>query len=165
MKKNLLILGLIFSVAINAAVLIKIGHHWLGKEKEGRYHREGKHSSMSYLHKELSLSEKQTGQMNALKERFRSNARPVRAVLRTKRKQLVQLLMASEPDRSKIDAVISEINLLQGELQKRVVDHLLAQKEILTAEQQQKFLFIIRDRLMEEESHHETNRLSIMGEK
>ena len=164
MKKNLLILGLVFSVAINAAVLTKIGHHWLGKDKGEKHHCEGKHSSMSYLHKELALSEKQTGQINVLKERFRSNAKPVRAALRTKRKQLVQLLMASEPDRSKIDAVISEINSLQGELQKRVVDHLLAQKEILTAEQQEKFLFIIRDRLMEEEGHHETNRISIMDE-
>ena len=72
--------------------------------------------------------------------------------------------MASEPDRPKIAAVRSEIDSLQAELQKQVIDHLLTEKKILTEEQQQKFFSIIRERLIEEEGHHQTNGFIPMGE-
>ncbi len=162
MKKKLLILGIVLLTVVNISALAMIGYNRLCPLRGG--HRENGHVGQDFLHRELALSEAQAAQMNVLKETFQSNIEPIRVALRTRREQLVQLLMAPEPDRLKIDAVRSEIDSLQAELQKQVINQLLAEKKILTEEQQQKFFSIIRERLVEEESHHQTNGFVPMGE-
>ena len=162
MKKKFLIWGIVLLIVVNISALATIGYNRLCPHREGC--RENGHARQDFLHRELALSEAQAAQMKVLKETFQSNIKPIRAALRTIREQFVQLLMATKPDRPKIDAVRSEIDSLQAELQKQVIDHLLAEKKILTEEQQQKFFSIIRERLIEEEGHHQTNRFIPMGE-
>ena len=158
MKKNLLILGLIFSVAINAAVLTKIGHHWLGKDKEERYH-----PSMSYLYKELALSESQLKKMELFRKSLESRMKGIKKELREKRVDLVDLLTESEPDRKKINEKLIEIESLQGNLQRLIIEHLLKQKTVLDPEQQKMFFSLIEKRFYREAGHHNDGGFSAVG--
>lgn len=157
MKKKLLIWGIVLLTIVNIAALGTIAYHSLCYYRER--HHENRHTQRDFLHRELTLSDTQAEQMKVLKESFHSNANPIRAALRTKREQLLQLLTAAEPDRVRIGDVETEIDSLQAELQKIVIDHLLSQKEILTPKQQSKFFSIIRERLIMEDAHHEQNGL------
>ena len=137
MKKKLLIWVIGLLSIVNIAALATIGYHRLCYYKER--HHEIRHTQRDFLHRELTLSDTQAEQIKILKESFHSNANPIRASLRTKREQLLQLLTAAESDRAKINIVQSEIDSLQAELQKLVIDHLLDERKILTIEQQSKF--------------------------
>lgn len=161
MKKTWVIWILGILIAVNIAALVTIGYHRFCRY--GERHHENRHAQQDFLHGELSLSDDQAEQMKRLKEALISNMKPIRAALRAKREQLVQLLMATEPDHSKIDVLVSEIDSLQSKLQKQVIDHLLQQKQILTDQQQEKFFSVIKDWLLEEESHHQENGFSPRG--
>jgi Spy/CpxP family protein refolding chaperone len=163
MKKRLLILGLTFSVAINIGVLGSAGYSRLkicGKE---RSHQEGEHSPMSFLGKELSLSQSQAREMESLRKALELKMEEIREQLRDKRVQLVNLLMEAEADHEKINIRLNEIESLQTELQKLVIDHLLQEKKILSPEQQKKFFSIISKRLCPE-GRHQGEGLLLMPE-
>lgn len=153
MKRRLLIFGLILSVAINIGILGGVGYRWLKISGEERHHREGKHSPMSFLGKELSLSQSQAREMESLWKSLEPKMEEIRRKLREKRVQLVNLLRASEPDLEKINIQLNKIESLQTQLQKLVIDHLLQQKKILSLEQQKKFFSIISKRLCPEGRH------------
>lgn len=157
MKKKIFIWGIVLLTVVNVVALGTIAYHRFGHV--GECDHENKHDRRDFLHQELVLSDAQAEQMKVLKESFQSNTNPIRAALRIKREQLLQLLTAAKSDRAKIDSVQSEIDSLQAELQRLVIDHLLDEKKILTPEQQSRFFSIIRERLMMEESQHEQNGL------
>ncbi len=163
MKRKLLIWGIALLTVVNVAALATIGYHRLCSNRER--HHENRHAQRDFLHRELALSDTQAEQMKLLKEKFQLNVNPIRTALRTNQEQLIELLTAAAPHRSKIDSVQKEIDSLQAELQKMVIDHLLGQKEILTPEQQFKFFSIIRERLLMEEAHHGQNGLAPINER
>jgi len=163
MKKKLLILCLTFSVAINIGVLGSAGYSWLKISGEERPHQEEKHSPMSFLGKELSLSQSQAREMESLRKALEPKMEEIREELRDKRVQLVNLLMEAEADLEKINIQLNEIESLQTELQKLVIDHLLQEKKILSPEQQKKFFSIISKRLCPE-GRHQGEGLLLMPE-
>lgn len=153
MKRRLLIFGLTLSVAINIGILGSAGYRWLKISSEERHHREGEHSPMGFFGKELSLSQSQAREMESLRKALEPKMEEIREELREKRVQLVSLLMESEPDIEKINFQLNDIESLQTELQKLVIEHLLQQKKILSPEQQKKFFSIISKSLCPEGSH------------
>jgi len=163
MKRRLLIFGLTLSVAINVGVLGSAGYRWLKISCEERPHQEGEHSPMSFLGKELSLSQSQAREMESLRKALEPKMEEIREELRDKRVQLVNLLMEAEADLEKINIQLKEIESLQTELQKLVIDHLLQEKKILSPEQQKKFFSIISKRLCPE-GRHQGEGLLLMPE-
>jgi|Deesub1362B_J571_1020462.scaffolds.fasta_scaffold02161_3 Spy/CpxP family protein refolding chaperone len=149
MKRKLLILGLIFSVAINIGVLGTIGYNWLKEQN----HQEYKHSLGNFLCRELGLSESQSKEMESLRKSLEPQINKIKKELREKRAQLVNLLMESDPDQEKINISLKEIGSLQIKLQRIVIYHLLEQKKILSQEQQKKLFSIILERLCPKIKH------------
>jgi Spy/CpxP family protein refolding chaperone len=163
MKRRLLILCLTFSVAINIGVLGSVGYRWLKISGEEKPHQEGEHSPMSFLSKELSLSQSQTREMESLRKALEPKMEEIREELRDKRVQLVNLLIEAEADLEKINTRLNEIESLQTELQKLVINHLLQEKKILSPEQQKKYFSIISNRLCPE-GRHQGEGLLLMPE-
>ena len=159
MKRRLLIFGLTLSVAINIGVLGSAGYRWLKISGEEKHHREGGHAPMGFLGKELSLSQSQAREMESLRKDLEPKMEEIKVKLREKRVQLVNLLMESEPDLEKLNIQLSEIESLQTELQKLVIDHLLREKKILSPEQQKRFFSIISKRLCPEGRHQDEGLL------
>lgn len=161
MKRKLLALGLIVLTLANVAGLLTMGvrrcRDWCQMAEYGSM--DGGREPQDGLRRELGLSEEQAARFTVLREAFQTNLARIRPTLQGKREELAQLLAAPDPDRARIEAVVAEINSLQAELQKQVIQHLLDEKKVLTPAQQQKFLTIIRAKLLEEDSHHQTNRV------
>jgi Spy/CpxP family protein refolding chaperone len=102
-----------------------------------------------FIFEELSLKPQQLKEMKARAMRFRSEIDRERFAISQKRKELIALIRFDTPDVDAIDAVISEINRMQGEMQRMIVMHMLDMKADLDKEQQKKFLDLIENAMTE----------------
>jgi Spy/CpxP family protein refolding chaperone len=143
MKKNLIILFLVFLTIINVAALATIAYH--------RFHPKRPFSSegppdvhRNFIQQELGLNEEQTKEFETHFEAVRKETEPILDSLEVTRKKLMDELSGDEPDRDKLDSLAEEIGSLQAELQKKMIGHLLEGTSLLTPEQQKKFVSLFR---------------------
>lgn len=164
MRKKLLILVAILLVGFGVSLFAAKYQFW--RAEKTRHHEEGQNSCY-FLHNYLSLSESQKIRMEALDKPFRSKVNQLKVEIRQKRDELSALLLEPNPTAEIINTKLDEIAMLQVELQKVVVAHLLSIKEILTPEQQKRFFAMIikelspggmsRGEHRREEGHHGTS--------
>jgi Spy/CpxP family protein refolding chaperone len=100
-----------------------------------------------FISRYLSLSESQKKKMESLDQSFRAKLQETRTQLDEKRAELSDMLGESSPDHEKIKDKVSEIASLQAQLQRETIDHLQEVRSILTPEQEDKFLSLVRKRL------------------
>lgn len=146
MKEKLIIFLLIFSLTVNVAALITMGFLW-GKGERSRETVSRSMSESPRLGSRLSLDKRQWGKMHSMRESLMKEIKPVRDELESKREDLVNLLILEEPDRSAIDEKIVEIDALQSQIQRAVIDNLLREKGFLNPEQQKQYFDVISRRL------------------
>lgn len=134
---------LLVSLALNLSVLVTVGY---------LYHRQTgswispfgmKMAKNRFIFEELSLSPAQMEAMKARALLFRAEIDRSRLTVTGKRREIVTLMRVEPPDVAAINAVIGEINTLQGEMQRKIAAHMLEEKALLDAEQQRKFLDLI----------------------
>lgn len=134
---------LLVSLALNLSVLVTVGY---------LYHRQTgawispfgmKMAKNRFIFEELSLSPAQMEAMKARALLFRAEIDRSRLAVTEKRREIVTLMRVEPPDGAAINAVIGEINTLQGEMQRKIAAHMLEEKALLDAEQQKKFLDLI----------------------
>lgn len=142
MKKKLIIWGVVLLTAINVAALTTSAYnHWDRDDSSRREHRrEGRSSWEEWL----GLSASQSEQMKVQHEVLVEKIRPLRDVMQGKRDHFYELVMVTAPDRAAIDRVQDEMDSLQADIKRLVIDNMLAQKEILTPEQQSQFFNLIK---------------------
>jgi Spy/CpxP family protein refolding chaperone len=142
--KKWLMWGAILLTVINVASLVRIGYHrWSDGERREPYH-------VRAFERKLGLSEAQAQQMKALRDSLKVDIQPLRTQLNTRREAFYQLMMAPEPDRAAIERLQNEMDSLQVEIKRRVVEDMLAQKRILTPEQQREFFSMLKKRYSDE---------------
>jgi len=100
-----------------------------------------------FLSNYLSLSKAQEKKIETLNKSFYAKVEDIRAQLDQKRAELGELLRETSPNQERIRDKVSEIAFLQAQLQKETIDQLERIRSILTPEQQEKFLSLIRKRL------------------
>ena len=124
MKEKLIIFLLIFSLTINVAALVTMGYFWGRGEGGGEavFRRSGESPRLG---SRLSLDKVQQRKM----------------------RDLVNLLTTKDPDRIVIDQKLSEIHVLQSQIQHAVIDSLLREKEFLNPMQQKEYFDVISRRL------------------
>jgi len=148
MKKNLFIIGFIFSVTVNVAVLVSLGYFWY----KGRKVREIRSQEMPRfggpLERALALSHEQIEAIRALRKDFDPSIADLRMAIRLKRQELMMLLNEPNPDTVQINRKIAEIVSLQEKLEKLTIHHLIKMKRILTPEQMRKLHSLIEKRIM-----------------
>lgn len=106
----------------------------------------------------IDLTDEQKGQVEEIRRSFLPEVAGVRQSLRRKRLELSDLLFAEHPDMQAIEAGSMDISKLQTELEKKVIDHILQEKELLTPEQKKQFYAVIR-------SEFEGGGLGVHGER
>ena len=143
MKKKLIIWGVVLLTAINVAALTTSAYnHWDRDDSSRREdRREGRRSSWE---ERFDLSASQSEQMKVQHEVLVEKIRPLRDVMQGKRDHFYELVMVTAPDRAAIDRVQDEMDSLQADIKRLVIDNMLAQKEILTPEQQSQFFNMIK---------------------
>jgi Spy/CpxP family protein refolding chaperone len=85
--------------------------------------------------REGQLTDEQREEMKALRLEHMKATTPIQNQLRELRVKQNSLISVESPDRGQIDAVLNEINALEGQLRKIRVEQQLATREILTEEQ------------------------------
>lgn len=98
-----------------------------------------------FLFEELSLKPEQAKAMRDKAIPFREEIDRKRHEIAGKRKELIGNMRADNPDVKAISSVISEINRMQGEIQRKIAVHILEEKALLDKPQQKKFLDLIEN--------------------
>ena len=98
------------------------------------------------LHRELRVTEEQRARIEPRLQEFQAAVGELCEQTNTMRSEVIDLIAAEEPDVEAIRAKQDEILATKRRIQRLVVDHLLAEKEVLTPEQQQQLFAMLRDR-------------------
>jgi len=143
MRKNFILLAIIFSVVLNIGFigtycLQKVGLHPL-KSVYTNHKR--------FLYKELNLSPEQLAAFEPGRDRFHTFLSLQGKKIQAVQIKLISLLAENAPDRKAIDDKQKKIQALQRQMQARVIDHFLAESRILTPEQRKKFFALIKGRI------------------
>ena len=96
-----------------------------------------------YLDLIPDLTDEQRALVQEIRHTFLPQVGQIRESLRRERAELAGLLFANPPDRKRIHAVARQILLHQSDLENRVIEHILEERELLTSSQQRKFYEII----------------------
>ena len=147
MRNKWLVLALVLSVAINVGVFGSVGYRLVRGNPPAACIEESSGSALESLEAEIGLSPEQTRAFAALRNSFEPRIRSLRDGLMEKRTRLVEAINPPEASFEGLLPYVEEIEVLQAELQKLVVDQMLKEKALLTGEQQKKFLSMISTRL------------------
>ncbi len=146
-KKTRLYL-IVASVALNVAfVAMWIAHAASPEahpEETGR--QETQHTIWCPLHRELGATREQWAQIEPRLREFQDAVRELCQGVNAKRLEVIDLIAAEAPDTEAIRASQDEILATKRRIQDLVAKHLLAEKRILTPEQQQQLFEMLRDR-------------------
>ena len=146
-KKTKLYL-IVTSVALNGAFVATwiaqatVSHAHPDKSRE---HRTG-HTIWCPLHRELGVTGEQWAQIEPRLRKFQAAVRELRQEVNAKRLEVIDVIAAEEPDPEAIRARQDEILATKRSIQDLVANRLLAEKRILTPEQQQRLFEMLRDR-------------------
>lgn len=135
-KQNLLITLGAAAVALAVAVPAAMSHGPRGGDDGER--RGG--PPIAHLKEKLGLNDQQVAKLEALKDDQGDDAQSLREQIRTKRDELHALLLAPTLDKAKLSAASREINALEGQLQDRRLEFLIAARGVLTPEQFKTFV-------------------------
>lgn len=153
MKKKFIILGILLLIAINISALATIGYRW--KCRHGNQSC-GACAPGEYMCQKLSLTDAQKQNVEACRKAFNEGIDQKREILTHKRNELVELISQPNPRTGKIDSLLVEIGAAQTELEKVVVNHILKEKGLLSPQQQEEFLEMIKGCLLPEEKCEKT---------
>ena len=92
----------------------------------------------------IDLTEEQKRQVEQIRKDFLPQVAGTRQALRQERLELNDLLFAEHPDMKAIEDKSRDIAKLQSELESKVIDHILQEKELLSPEQKIRFHEVIR---------------------
>ena len=98
------------------------------------------------LHRELSTSESQRQEMEPRQAVYLKTTRTLCRRAQDMRGELIDLIAAPLPDADALAAKQDSILEIQRQMQALVVEHLLREKQVLTAEQQRKLFAMMRQR-------------------
>lgn len=98
------------------------------------------------LHRKLNVTPEQWRKIEPRLKQFQTAVGELARHVDHTRSEVIDLLAAPEPDETAIRAKQDEVLATKRKMQGLVVAHLLAEKEILTARQQQQLFQMLRDR-------------------
>lgn len=150
MKTKTLKLILLVSVVFNFTIIAAAGYFFFRdsfcavKDRPAVSDRAEKRSAA--LAEKLDLTPEQRAAMKEADASFRKEVGAARAELVKKRGHLLSLIKAEKADKAAIDAALGEIAALQGEIEAAAVEHMLAEKAILTPQQREEYLRLLEKR-------------------
>jgi len=141
--KNIKTLAILFSVVLNIVFIGSYFYH--SSDLLPLADRQANHDHR--LYEKLDLGRDQLGRFEPLRDTFHVFINEQGRKIKAKQLELVGLLVKEKPDRRAIDAKQEEIQVLQRQMQAKVIDHLLEESSIFTPEQRQKFFALIKGRI------------------
>jgi hypothetical protein len=134
MRRYLPTLGIVFSVALNLAFLGSFAYRTFAQPT-------------GYAYEEVQLSPDQRAYMVAGRDRFIETINTIGNSIVGLQVQLIDAIAADPLDRSAVDATVGQIHDRQQAMQRTVVEHLIADKSILTSDQRKAFFEVLKRRI------------------
>ena len=145
MWKRIAPLLVVFSVALNVA----FGGVWglqVIRSQWSAAHVEEQDGIWCPLHRDLNVTPEQWRQIEPRMANFRRDSQALCKDINRLRAELIDLIAARTPDRQAIAGKQGEIRAGQHRMQQLVIGQLLAEKEVLTADQQKQLFEMLRQR-------------------
>jgi Spy/CpxP family protein refolding chaperone len=150
MRNKTLILVLIFSVAVNVAVLAGFGFQYFRTRRPVSSAACPFTPQEHHFYQQLDLLEPQLQQIDPLAHKFHSRLAKLHAAMEAKKNRLVKLLSEDPLDTDRTEQTRREMAGIQQEIQKDVIEHILNIRNILNSEQQQRFFALLHKSLQQE---------------
>ncbi len=145
MWKKVVPLLIMLSVALNIAFVgiwavhaVRAAHWSVGKLRPG--------DVWCPLHRQLNVTEAQWREIEPRLADFQNAVQEIRENVNRYRTEMLELIVAMEPDREALRAKQGEILAGQRRMQELVIEHLLSQKDVLTPVQQRELFDMMRRR-------------------
>jgi Spy/CpxP family protein refolding chaperone len=133
MKKLVMTLVTVIIVTVLAASTFAYGHDW------GRGHGGGPYDGCEpAVLSQLNLNVEQTTQINAFRDAFLKDSKPLQDYMLSKRCDLKTLWLQQNPDQEKILAMQKEIKALKDQIQEKRDVYRLNVYNVLSPEQKEK---------------------------
>jgi len=144
MKKRLLILLLIVSVAINLGIFAKVLFNSSPPKEMCDIGCIGSGWQESPICLKLNLSKQQIKHMEELRKDYQKQISPLTGQLKAKRNELFLLLKSESLPTEAVDKILKEIASIQAAIQKQFVHFFFRTRNTFTPEQQEKFYFYVQ---------------------
>jgi len=136
---------IVVSVGINVAfVAVWVAHAWPSRAKNQPREQP---EIWCPLHRELQISPAQWAEIEPRLREFQTKVNELCQKVSGTCPQVIEMISAENPDKKAIRAKQDEILATKHKIQDLVVEHLLAEKEILTDDQQAKLFEILGRRI------------------
>lgn len=144
MWKKIAPLLIVLSVALNAAFISV----WAVHAARAYWPEQTAGGSKIWcpLHRQLNVTDEQWKRIEPRILEFRARAQTIRDQMISLRAELIDLIASDNPSPQAIAAKQEQMRTGREQMQKLVVDRLLAEKEVLTKEQQKQLFDMIRKR-------------------
>ena len=146
MWKKIKPLLILLSVGLNVAFVVAWAAHALPSRAGGPRRGRSGEGIWCPLHRELGTSEEQWQEIEPRLKQFQERCQELCRHLNQLRGEMIDLVAAAEPDRAAIEAKQEEILAGQRKMQGLVIEHLLAEKQLLSPEQREQLFEMIRRR-------------------
>jgi Spy/CpxP family protein refolding chaperone len=140
--------AIVASVALNVAfVAMWIAHAAPSPPHQGKAGPgAGREQIWCPLHRELGVTAGQWVKIEPRLRGFQTKVGEIRQEIERMRTEMIDLIAAEEPDVAAVRDKQDEILSMKRRIQRLVVGHLLAEKEVLTPGQQKQLFAMLRDR-------------------
>jgi Spy/CpxP family protein refolding chaperone len=145
MKNRWIMIALVFSVAVNVAVIGTLIYYWSHQHKDE--FTPPNFRDMQPPKFDFGLDQEQREQMHLAMQEHRQCIKEIIDSLRIHRHAIMELLLSGEQDQTVIDKAIEKTVPYQIELERATVRHLLAMRPILGNEQWQRLVQAIEFRM------------------
>lgn len=135
---------LVLSVAFNIGLV----GSWAGRAAIEHWRNERSRTERVWcpLHRNLGVSEEQWAAMEPELLEFRRSSQALCSEIRRRQAELIDMIAEGDPDPGTLAARQKEILGRQQQLQMLIIKHLLAEKEVLSPEQQSALFSLMRRR-------------------
>ncbi len=146
--KAIVIISLTFNVAVVCALVFGMAYRarFDGERPYRDYGAPGRTRGM-HLGRRMGLPPDKMDQVGRIFDELRDESAELQEKLGTARGELVDLMHAENPDESAVMEKIEEISAIQGEIEKLLVRRLLRVNDILSPEERERFLQLLRRRM------------------
>lgn len=144
MKSKWLLLALLLSLAINLAALFTIVFHWFKQPPPFR----AEFGIEEPMNPRLRPTPEQLERIKECRMHFHQSIEPLQRQIQAERKKIVQLLMQPEIDTVQVITLQDSISNLHQQIQRKVVLHMIEQRQFLDENQYQAVFRMMGRRFM-----------------
>lgn len=146
MRKTPLLYLLTFSLALNGATAATLVFSWWKGQARAQEMSVAQKPVMNFLQEDLSLTNEQTNRIAQQIDSTKAEFVRLRNQMDSNRSEMMRLVSTYPLDRAAVEAKLSEINHVQGELRLLAVGTMIKIVESLPSEARNKFAAYLRER-------------------